>query len=173
MALDFGPLPLVEGLAVTQREALHEVPAVQVGGRVEPAQAGWAGLVRPVLMIPCPGQRVPERSQVDLEVVVAEGDGRPVDLEPTPPRAVFQHRQGPAKGTSCFFVARFRPEQCRQDVATGGAPGDREICQEGGGLAGVDRERGTVQIDSDGSQEPDVKPFLRHADTVLPGRELS
>ena len=72
MRLSLSDLPLVERLAVAEREARHEFAAIQGECLVECRDAWLTCSVRLVLVSAGPTQRCPEAPQVELSVVICE-----------------------------------------------------------------------------------------------------
>ena len=104
-------LPLIERLAVPEREALHERPAIPGQGLVEGDDARGAGLRRWVAMAPRPRQRRPEVRKVGIDRTFLQGDGRAIDDQASVSEPRTEDRERAPKRIAGIRPIRLRPEQ--------------------------------------------------------------
>ena len=155
MGLGLGDLPLVERLAVAERETGHELAAIERERLLECPDAGLARRVRLVPVAARPTQRGPELPQVDVGLAVAKRDGGPVDGEGAGPEAGVQHRKRPAQSGTGVSPIGFRPEERRKRLAACRAARHREVGEQRDRLARVDGEGRTRDLDPDRAEELD------------------
>lgn len=110
--------PLVERRAVTQREALEQVAAVQRGRRLERGQAVGAQRLGTVTVGAGPGRRVSERRRVTPPVVADQLDQRAPGVQMPAVQGPVEHGQRTPERRAGAGTVAVRPQQCRQRFPT-------------------------------------------------------
>ena len=138
-------LPVVEVRAVAQREAREEVVAVDGDGLLQRLGGG-----------PRIGDARAEAVEVDVDRRAAEqGDPLPRGLQRLVADRSPQRRQGAPQRPAGVALVVLGPQQRRERVARAGAAGQRQVGQEGDGLARVDLDGPPVDLDLRRPQEGD------------------
>lgn len=120
-------LPGVPFVAVSQREARHEVPAVERRRLVERGKARRARLVRGMSVGADPGKRSPEAEDVHIDGGPVQRDNAAIDAQPGPAEAGVQHGERAAEGAPRVGRVRIRPEERRQRIAVGRPRRHRQV----------------------------------------------
>ena len=124
-------LPVVERSAVAEPEAGEEDAAVQRRGLLELGEVSRR-------------REPPELVDVEQDAVPLERDRVARDGEPAAAERRAQRRERPAQRRARAVGRVLGPEELGERVAAVAAPLDREVGEQRGRLARVDRERHTV-----------------------------
>ena len=163
-AVGLQPLPVVEGRAVAQPEALEEVAAAQGDGPLELRARGVAR-----------GQRA-EAADVEVERRrVRQGDAVPRRLQVLVADGLAQGRERPAQRPARVGGVVVGPQQLGQGVAGVGALGQREVGEQCRRLAGVERHRRAVAHHAGRAEQRDGQRHRGRASqperaVTIPGR---
>ena len=155
MGLALGRLPLVEGLAVAEREALHERAPIPCQRLVEGGDAVDTGVRRRVAVAARPRQRRAEAPEVRLDRPLLEGDRRAIDDQAPPTQPRTEDRERAPEGVPGVGPVGLRPEEGGQRLAARRAPHHREVGQQRDRLARVEGDRAAIDRDLDRAEEPD------------------
>jgi hypothetical protein len=145
--------PLVERRAVTQREALEQVAAVQRGRRLERGQAVGAQRLGTVTVGAGPGRRVAERRRVTPPAVADQLDQRAPGVQMPAVQGPVEHGQHTPERRAGAGIVAVRPQQCRQRFPTLRTL-QRDVRQQRHGLAGLHRQRRAVDVDRRRTEHP-------------------